>query len=80
MQSAEPDDKLWHASHNEDRLRRSPKVMRLPRASPHYGLGRHLAVDPNLHDIATMGTIDTSCLDRLMIDPTGGLAPNQPRS
>jgi hypothetical protein len=31
MQSAEPDDKLWYASHNEDRLRRPPKVMRLPR-------------------------------------------------
>ena len=28
MQSAEPDDKLWYASHNEDRLRRPPKVMR----------------------------------------------------
>ena len=80
MQSAAPDDKLWYASYNEDRLRRPPKVMRLPRAGPHYGLGRHLAVDPNLHDIAMMVTIDTSFLDRLVIDLTGGPAPNQPRS
>jgi hypothetical protein len=33
MQHAEPDDKLWYASHNEDRLRRQPKVIRQVRTT-----------------------------------------------